>query len=440
MNIDDFVIIPGENNLTVEYDDEYDDNQVIKNDDESEVEKPEDSNFDFLDMKTSISQNSRGLQINSILSSLVTGYYVIPPFQRRYVWNKTKVAELAKSIVKNIPIPPLYLYVDRKTKKQVVLDGQQRIIAIFLYFTGLAYLKSDNAINFGEVYSLNTEVLKLEKQLDELVKAEADSKEIKVVKASIKNIYQKLEKEHSMKRCKYIVKIDNKDTDISFCNFKPNIQEYLLHQELGITIVECHDEKPQKTYAHIFKLLNTAGKRLGAQEVRNGIYWQTNLYRRLVFLNESNLTWRQIYGKISVFSKDVEILLKTLAVSHYSKIVLKEGKEAVDIDYIGFKWRDLIYSYSELSETELLDDEIDKLSSFLDKIDLKNINGSKCRKAVFEAAYVAYSLIDADKVDVIDYEWLCNIGDSFDSINSHKTSVEGRLTMALIAFKEKYNA
>ena len=73
-------------------------------------------------LNANITCYTNGLQVESIISSLNTDYYLIPKFQRKFVWNKTQVSYLALSIIKSIPIPPLYLYVDRK--KQVLLDGE----------------------------------------------------------------------------------------------------------------------------------------------------------------------------------------------------------------------------------------------------------------------------------------------------------------------------
>ena len=114
-------------------------------------------------LNANITCYTNGLQVESIISSLNTDYYLIPKFQRKFVWNKTQVSYLALSIIKSIPIPPLYLYVDRK--KQVLLDGQQRATAIFLYFNDLFYASSDpryrKKINFGAVSELNNRINEL---------------------------------------------------------------------------------------------------------------------------------------------------------------------------------------------------------------------------------------------------------------------------------------
>ncbi len=107
---------------------------------------------------------NNGVNITSILMYLVDGTYVFPGFQRRFVWDKSKIAYLALSFIQGVPIPPIYLYID-EDRNQVILDGQQRIISIFLYFHDLEYCKSDHSINFQEVSSMNEKLKKYEKDL-----------------------------------------------------------------------------------------------------------------------------------------------------------------------------------------------------------------------------------------------------------------------------------
>ena len=71
----------------------------------------------------------------SLYSSLVNEFYFIPDFQRKFVWSKKQVAYFGLSIIKGIPIPQLYTYVSNR--QEVLIDGQQRITALFLYFNDL---------------------------------------------------------------------------------------------------------------------------------------------------------------------------------------------------------------------------------------------------------------------------------------------------------------
>lgn len=58
-----------------------------------------------------------------------------PDFQRNEVWKSKQESELVESILMGIPIPLMYLFEDKKGKKQVV-DGRQRISAILNFLEG----------------------------------------------------------------------------------------------------------------------------------------------------------------------------------------------------------------------------------------------------------------------------------------------------------------
>ena len=98
----------------------------------SEDEVEEDIIGDLLN--SAISSSITGLQLESIINSLKTNYFKVPGFQRKFIWTKKQVASLALSIIKDIPIPPLYVYVDSKTKKQVILSRELRLC--FCIFMG----------------------------------------------------------------------------------------------------------------------------------------------------------------------------------------------------------------------------------------------------------------------------------------------------------------
>lgn len=413
-----------------------DDSKVEKNEDVSgEVEM--DGINEIIDAKTSY--NNKATQIDSILSSLITKYYIIPPFQRRYVWDKEKVAYLAFSIIKNFPIPPMYVYIDKKTKKQVVLDGQQRMISVFLFYNDLTYIESNNSIDFEAVSKLNEKLRKVEVEIEGKKEAGKKNKDCRELIDEANELKKVLLEKHGMKRWYYTIENmeePGEKMDISYAHFSKDDQEYLIHKSMDVTVVECNDQHPEVTYANIFKLLNSAGKNLGPQEIRNGIYWQTELYKRLYKLNSENKTWRTIYGNLSIYSKDMEILLKVLALSHYSR----EVEDRVEIISKSFSWAKIMDSYSLLGVNTDLSSEVDKLESFLNNI--KNVNSSlKCRKAVFEAVFVAVGLIDPTYTKEIDYTWLCDeAGKDFGIIESSRQSVEARLTKALRLTKEKINA
>lgn len=379
-------------------------------------------------LQSNIVCSNSGSNIKSIINSLEEGYYVIPPFQRRFVWNKSKIAYLALSIIQSVPIPPIYVYTNEE-RKQVVLDGQQRMIAIFLYFNDLEYVKSDNHINFKTVSILNKELRSLESEERKMKELQSSKKEINDVRKNI-IIKEKLLAECGMKRCSYCI---DEDKDISFSLFAEKNRDYLLQKRLDITLVESRDLKciPHKTFSNIFKLLNSGGKPLGPQEVRNGVFWDTILYEKIYEINESHNTWRKIYGGISVFSKDMEILLKMVALCFYS-CKNKDGNYEIDIQR--FSWANIMDSYSEMASEKKgeVTNEVLLLEKYLDAIELDT--NVKCQRAVFEAMFVAYSKACLPDDFKISYDWLCS--KRFEKVSSNKSSVEDRINKAVEWLKE----
>lgn len=82
-----------------------------------------------------------------------------PRYQRNNVWNEKAKAYLIDTIVRGLPIPPIFLRqtvdVNTKTTNREIIDGQQRVRAILDYVVaeGFAVKKSHNRALGGKKYS-----------------------------------------------------------------------------------------------------------------------------------------------------------------------------------------------------------------------------------------------------------------------------------------------
>lgn len=76
-------------------------------------------------------------EMGEIISHIKQDRFVVRPYyQRGEVVNKTKASRVIESIFLGVKIPPIYLYTERKENslnKEIVLDGQQRLIDILKY-------------------------------------------------------------------------------------------------------------------------------------------------------------------------------------------------------------------------------------------------------------------------------------------------------------------
>ncbi|MGM0609155.1 MAG: DUF4357 domain-containing protein [Candidatus Muiribacteriota bacterium] len=103
------------------------------------------------------------IKLPDVIRDLGRGKLKIPPFQRQYVWEKTRVRDLLDSIYKEFPIGTFFIWsAPSKYKKffkdieelklpqphqyeniDFILDGQQRIISLYAVINGMVIEKKD---------------------------------------------------------------------------------------------------------------------------------------------------------------------------------------------------------------------------------------------------------------------------------------------------------
>ena len=82
-----------------------------------------------------VQQYKSDVAFKTLVEGVNDNLYFIPKYQRKFRWKKEQVQELARSLVKGYPIPPIYAY--RNTDGQLeILDGQQRVMSLFFYYIG----------------------------------------------------------------------------------------------------------------------------------------------------------------------------------------------------------------------------------------------------------------------------------------------------------------
>lgn len=59
-----------------------------------------------------------------------------PSFQRGYVWDLAKASRLIESVLLNVPLPLIYTAEEADSNKEVVIDGQQRLLTLFGFIKG----------------------------------------------------------------------------------------------------------------------------------------------------------------------------------------------------------------------------------------------------------------------------------------------------------------
>lgn len=100
-----------------------------------------------------VQQYKSDVAFKTLVESVKENMFVIPDFQRVYKWNEEQVENLAVSLIRGMPIPPIYAYRNEMNQLEI-LDGQQRVISMVLYYMGKYTEKTRN--NYIDLKSDNT--------------------------------------------------------------------------------------------------------------------------------------------------------------------------------------------------------------------------------------------------------------------------------------------
>lgn len=308
------------------------------------------------------------LSFSSLMFGLERGDFVIPEFQRMYHWTEEQAEQLAISLVRGMPIPPIYGY--RNTEQQVViLDGQQRVLSLYFYYIGKFLGKKRNA--FIDVRKANNAQISFREYLESCglkekifqMESEGQDGKTQIIDITYKNISDRLKR-----------KID----------FSP------------ITLVEINvDSKDykEKTLHKIFANLNIGGTPLSSQELRNGIYG-CKFYEMLYEINDNSKKWRMLYNnkitEVNKESKDVETLLRMCAFDYY----IQGTGNCFELTGYKGKISTLLDSFSELARN-FGSDQIEqyrlKLVNFIDSIE--KVSG-KNKGVALASFFVAWNRLE----------------------------------------------
>lgn len=185
--------------------------------------------------------------VESIVRRIESGEVYVPDFQRKYIWNNTEASRFIESLLLGLPVPGVFLAKDFDGK-HMIIDGQQRLLSIYKYVAGDFKLTGIGAIFNGMKFSDLPEEYKY-RLMDSIIHAT-------------------------------VVRQDNQNYENS-------------------------------SIFHIFERLNTGGKELEPQEIRNCMY-PGQFQLLLSDINEIDL-WRSIYGSQSLRYKDQELILRFFA-------------------------------------------------------------------------------------------------------------------------------
>lgn len=201
------------------------------------------------------------LSFRELISRYDEDELIKPELQRHYVWDKSEASRFIDSILLGLPVPSIFL-AKTKNEKLLIVDGYQRLMTVRDYVKG--------------IFSKDGKVFKLSRS----------------------------EKVHSKWKGKAFAELDDDE--------QRRIRNTTIH---AIIFMQRSPETGDTSLYQVFERINSSGKTLLPQEIRNCVY-QGPLNTLLLQLNE-NQTWRQLFGRHEIDNRmrDVEYILRFFALS-----------------------------------------------------------------------------------------------------------------------------
>jgi hypothetical protein len=249
---------------------------------ESDVGEAEDTAIGEYDLTAT----PNDFNVKTIIDFLGSNVFVIPTFQRNYVWDIKRASKLIESLVLGLPVPQIFLYEEARNKF-LVIDGQQRLMSLH-YFVKKRFPRMDKR---GQLRMMaDGGVLRPEILADD----EYFSNFNLQLPSPLPN------QQNRLNRLNYETLGDHK-TSLDLRTIRCVIIKQNAPPEDSSSVYE------------IFNRLNTGGVNLTPQEIRTSLY-HSDFYQLLYEMN-ANAVWRGIIGLEypDLRLRDVELLLRAAA-------------------------------------------------------------------------------------------------------------------------------
>ena len=205
-----------------------------------------------------ISSWGADLSFREIISMYEEGDLLKPELQRKYVWNKLEASRFVDSILLGLPVPSVF-FAKEENETKLIVDGFQRIMTVYDYVNG--------------IFSQDGKIFKL---------SNSES-------------------------------INERWRGKSFKELTIEEQRRIRNTTIHAIIFEQKFPRNDTGMYQIFERINTGGRTLKPQEIRNCVY--QGKFNDLLFDINTNLSWRQIVGeKEDSRMADLELILRYFAI------------------------------------------------------------------------------------------------------------------------------
>jgi len=286
--------------------------------------------------------------------------YIIPRYQRDYSWDIDNVKQLLKDIKVDYYLGNIIIYTKENSDIKEVVDGQQRLISIFLILLAIRNITDDNNLveNIDKfiLHSVSSEI-KLN------IKGRAGAEDSNILELIVDNIEPTREQIKNQNEIKIYESIKKE--------FKTNEYDLdeLFYKILNSKIVEIAFIDKEFSAHEMFVNVNTKGKPLSAIDVI-----KSQLFRFLLEDEHSDICkekWQKMLKNISIKEYDNYVsdiyLFKTFLeektnkgankTENYKKLLLKIENKIIAKDIFEFMTgeaqKDIYLVYSAVKNHDL---------------------------------------------------------------------------------------
>lgn len=201
------------------------------------------------------------MTFRELVSMYSDGELARPEFQRNYVWSKQEASRFIESILLGLPVPSIFLANSRNNEK-LIIDGFQRIMTVFDYMIKKKFCSEDVLFKLTNSGKINE-------------------------------------------------RWRNKAFDELPIEDQRKLRSSTIH---AIIFEQKHPKDDDTSMFQIFARINTSGRSLNAQEIRNCVC--QGGFNTLLFKLNDNKIWRKLYGTPSPDPRmlDLELILRFFAI------------------------------------------------------------------------------------------------------------------------------
>ncbi len=223
--------------------------------------KDEENDFYSDDDLFRISSWGADLSFRELIQRYEDNELVKPELQRKYVWDKTEASRFIDSLLLGLPVPSIFL-AKTPDEKLLIIDGYQRIMTVYDYVRG--------------IFAGDNKVFKLSRS----------------------------EKINSKWRGKAFSELT--DTE------QRKIRNTTIH---AIIFLQQHPIGDDTSLYQVFERINTSGRTLMPQEIRNCVY--QGKFNTLLFELNKLPNWRNLFGSADEDQRmrDIEFILRFFALN-----------------------------------------------------------------------------------------------------------------------------